>query len=106
MIDIWFENETEVLKRAIHTYGENSQIDMAIEEMAELTKALLKYKRAKRSPSEYDFKTIRNNIAEEMADVLIMCDQLMMIFENADEVSRYVDSKIIRLTKRLDGKKK
>ena len=32
----------EVLKAAISTYGKETQVDMAIEEMSELTKALLK----------------------------------------------------------------
>ena len=97
-----FENETEVLKRAIHTYGESSQIDMAIEEMAELTIALLKYKRAERSQSEYDFKTIRSNISEEIADVMIMVSQLVLIFETQNEIVDCYDSKIRRLEKRLE----
>ena len=40
------EERTVLLTRAIRTYGEPAQIDMAIEEMAELTKALCKIKRA------------------------------------------------------------
>lgn len=40
------EERTALLTRAIRTYGEPAQIDMAIEEMAELTKALCKIKRA------------------------------------------------------------
>lgn len=40
------EERIALLTRAIRTYGEPAQIDMAIEEMAELTKALCKIKRA------------------------------------------------------------
>ena len=36
----------DIMLRAIHRYGEAAQIDMAVEEMAELTKALCKVKRA------------------------------------------------------------
>lgn len=39
--------ELKVLQSAIDHYGEESQLDMAIEEMSELTKAICKYKRHK-----------------------------------------------------------
>lgn len=35
-----------IMTRAIQHFGETAQIDMAVEEMAELTKALCKVKRA------------------------------------------------------------
>ena len=37
------EERNKILVRAIATYGEESQMNIAIEEMAELTKALCKY---------------------------------------------------------------
>ncbi len=40
----------DIMLRAIHRYGEAAQIDMAVEEMAELTKALCKVKRATPGP--------------------------------------------------------
>lgn len=98
------ESVLKTLSKAIETYGEESQIDMAIEEMSELTKALLKYKRAERSPSVYDFETIRSNISEEIADVMIMISQLVLIFENRDEIFDCFDNKIRRLEKRLERK--
>jgi hypothetical protein len=39
------ERRKEIEGRAINTYGEQPQADMAIEEMSELTKVLLKYRR-------------------------------------------------------------
>ena len=39
----------ETYKKAIEIFGKESQIDMAIEEMSELTKALLKLRRAVKS---------------------------------------------------------
>ena len=40
------EERRALLDRAITTYGAPAQMDMAVEEMAELTKALCKIKRA------------------------------------------------------------
>lgn len=54
----------EVLQQAIDTYGSGAQEEMAIEEMSELTKAIVKRHRAKDKPS-YD--KAMSNIAEEMA---------------------------------------
>ena len=39
------ERRKEIEGRAIRIYGENSQVDKAVEEMSELTKVLLKYRR-------------------------------------------------------------
>ena len=39
------ERRKEIEGRAIRTYGEQPQVDVAIEEMSELTKALLKHRR-------------------------------------------------------------
>ena len=39
------DRRKEIEGRAIRIYGEQPQVDMAIEEMPELTKALLKYRR-------------------------------------------------------------
>lgn len=44
--------ELKILQEAIDHYGEESQLDMAIEEMSELTKAICKYKRAVKKESE------------------------------------------------------
>ena len=46
-------NRPEVLQECVDTYGAEAQVDMAIEEMSELTKALLKYRRkARRRPEK------------------------------------------------------
>lgn len=94
-----------VLKNAVKAYGDDSQIDMAIEEMSELTKALLKYRRAKRSTETADFDTLKDNISEEVADVLITLDQLGIIFGNFNEVNNYKHEKVLRLHDRLELKK-
>jgi hypothetical protein len=92
--------EQELYKRAIKLWGKTAQIDMAIEEMAELTQALCKIKR-KTQP-----KGIIYNLFEEIADVEIMLEQLKIIFNCEDIVLEYKDQKLERLEKRiLEGEK-
>jgi NTP pyrophosphatase (non-canonical NTP hydrolase) len=96
-------NQEEVLKRAISTYGTYKQVDMAIEEMSELTKALCKERR-------YDLKQGKHaetvkDIIEEIADVSIMLRQLLIIFDRDDEVQEQIEYKINRLEKRLQEHK-
>ena len=56
---------------AVNHFGVDSQLIVAIEEMAELTKELTKYKRGLGTTA---------GIAEELADVEIMLEQLRYIF--------------------------
>ena len=89
---------TELLTRAIRVYGEPAQIDMAIEEMSELTKALCKVKRAHGGPETTE---AIGNVIEEIADVQIMLDQLRLIFaRSTDEVE---EDKLRRLLGRLNS---
>lgn len=90
----------EVLQAAISTYGTEAQIDMAIEEMSELTKALLKLRRAKRDTGSEHYK-FRNNVIEETADVLVMAAQILMIYDLDGECQAEVDYKVNRLYERL-----
>lgn len=92
----------EVLQQAIDTYGSGAQEEMAIEEMSELTKAIVKRHRAKDKPS-YD--KAMSNIAEEMADVIIMLTQLLMFYGNRKDVQRAVDEKVKRLAGRLESER-
>ncbi len=72
------EERRALLDRAITTYGAAAQMDMAVEEMAELTKALCKIKRAQ---AGCEVTAAIGNVIEEMADVQIMLDQLRIIFQ-------------------------
>lgn len=87
----------EILKKAINTYGCNGQVDVCIEEMSELTKALIKDRRHNGSNVE-DWL----NIIEEIADVKIMLEQMEMIFNCKDRVSEQIEYKINRLKERLE----
>lgn len=82
----------DIYQAAITEWGNDAQIDVAIEEMAELTTALLHHKRGREA-----------NVAEEIADVRIMIAQLEIIFKNSDEVEKIKKEKIDRLARRLFG---
>lgn len=88
-------DELAVLQRALDTYGSALQIVVMMEEMSELQKELCKYLRGKySSPS---------SIAEEVADVEIMLEQMKMLFCCADDVSAVHRRKVERLKERLDN---
>lgn len=73
------EVSEEELYKAAALIGERAQILVAIEEMSELTKALLKYIRHE-DFNQGDYDDIVESIAEERADVSIMLNQLAVIF--------------------------
>jgi NTP pyrophosphatase (non-canonical NTP hydrolase) len=81
--------ENKVFASAISVFGAKHQEDIAIEEMSELTQALLHNRRGRGS-----------NIPEEIADVLIAVEQLIMIHGCREEVERIRKEKIERLAER------
>lgn len=87
----------EILEQAIHTYGQARQVDMCLEEMAELAKALLKMRR-----SGGDIADKLDNIREEIADVQIMIDQMKMIY-GEEFIEKFEQLKLARLEDRLDA---
>lgn len=89
------ENEP-IYNQAIEHYGVNSQIDIAIEEMSELTKALLKHRRY---GTEDTYKAIR----EELADVEICLEQIKLIYLIDDKSLEFIKNfKLDRLKKRME----
>lgn len=81
----------------IDHYGTKKQQDIAIEELAELQKAIIKYRR---EPSD---KT-KEAVIEEIADVQVMLEQLKMIFSCRSKTDEIMDEKIERQIKRvMDG---
>lgn len=91
--------ETILYNKAIAKWGRAAQVDMAIEEMAELTLALCKSKRETKSKDWLD------NVYEEIADVLIMLDQLRIIYGDVNAVNIIRCQKLERLAKGLELKK-
>lgn len=94
---LWLTKNIDIatLNNAIKTFGERSQEDVAIEEMSELTKAIIKNRR-------YKTDETRENIREEIADVLIMLVQLIVI-HGFDEA--IIKKKIDRLKQRITAEK-
>lgn len=86
-------SETEVLQRALDTYGSAMQIVVVFEEVSELQKELCKYLRGRGS---------FEHIAEEIADVEIMLEQMKMLFCCTDDVRNERRRKVERLKDRLD----
>lgn len=91
----------EVLEDAIDRYGAPAQIDMAIEEMSELTKALLKNRRNFAGATANERSRLREAIIEEAADVIVTVVQVIMIYAGPEEIQDAVDFKINRLRERL-----
>ena len=91
----------EVLKAAISTYGEKAQADVALEEMSELTKAVLKFRRATGKADDEERERLRENIVEETADVMIMLAQMIMLYDRDNKIQSIVDYKVNRLYERL-----
>lgn len=95
-----------LLERAISIFGCNVQIDKTIEEMSELTKALLKERHSRMWDERGHIEAILN-VTEEIADVCIMLNQLMIIFDehykvlSKESVQRIVEQKQVRLKSRL-----
>ena len=87
-----------VFRRCIRDYGTQPQIDMMIEEMSELTKALLKWRRAEGA----ELTAARGCIIDELADVRIMARQMEILFQAEEEVERRIDFKVQRQWKRLE----
>ena len=88
-------NVKEVLKKAIETYGKENQSMMLFEEMAELQKEVCKSLRGNNNHDE---------IVEEIADVLIMIEQLKIMHDvKYRELNEMLNFKINRLKERLDS---
>ena len=93
-----FNDRAKVYAEAIDIFGVDMQLIVAIEELSELQKEICKAIRYENR----DFD--KEHVAEEIADVLIMAEQLQRIFGIGDLVKRYQNKKIVRLVQRLEGR--
>ena len=95
------------LKYIARHYGIESQSLVLIEKLSELTKAITKYNRVKQGKSlsvKIDEATARDNIVEEMADVLIMIKQVQMLLGILDiEIEMARNKKIARTMELIGG---
>lgn len=91
--------DKDLLLKIIEHYGIDNQMMQCIEEMAELTQAINKYKRSEFSDSCID---AYNLIIEEIADVQIMIEQMRLMFDG-EAVDKVIVEKLERMRGRLDG---
>ena len=102
-------------KDAIEIHGEQAQLDMIIEECAELIKAIQKYKRVHyfigKDETAYKFVGHKElkcifSIIEEATDVDLMIKQLRYIFQYPNNWKVIRRDKVKRLIKNLERSKK
>jgi len=96
-------DETELYKKAHELKGLSNQLDVALEEAAELIQILVKYRRGVEKKDKYDIEVIKEKIAEELADNEIMANQLKVSFgkEFSNQVDNFKKDKLNRLKTRL-----
>lgn len=86
------KTEMDILIDAISKYGESMQFIVALEELGELAKEITKYLRGKGD---------LQHIAEEMADVEIMLEQVKIMLPVGDMTKQMRRFKLERLAERI-----
>jgi len=87
--------KNKLYELAIDKWGVQPQVDMCIEEMAELTQILLRTRRQNR-------KVTFSELAKEIADVEIMLEQMKMAFYCGDLVKKEKDKQLKKLREYID----
>lgn len=87
---------SEIYQEAINTFGKQHQITKAIEELGELHIALARF---------LNGNADLDNIAEELADVDIVCEQLCMIFKNRAQFLKIKQEKVAKLRRTVAAEK-
>ena len=85
----------EKIRAIARHYGKEPQMGVAQEECAELIQAISKVRRKGAAADS------RGHLAEEIADVLIMCAQLTKLFNLDLAVARKIDQKLDRQLERI-----
>lgn len=87
--------DSNVVKKSIEHYGSDLQTTVCMEECSELIQAISKMKRGKDN---------RDNLIEEMADVMICMDILKQVYGVSDsEIQNYVCKKQDRCVGRMES---
>lgn len=90
-----YEQRVQVYANALNHYGEENQLTVALEELSECQKEICKFMRGYGNAG---------CLAEEVADSLIMLEQVVYIFGLDEMVSQEVDRKVQRLEDRISGR--
>ena len=86
------EERNRVYEALLYKNGQQLQAIVAIEEMAEITKEITKALRG---------KLRREQLAEEVADAMIMLEQIGNMFNINDSVSSWMDYKVAELQRKV-----
>ena len=87
-----YEERETVYKAALHKWGTRAQLNVVIEELSELTKEVCKLLRGNHN---------MDALAEEIADVTIMLEQLRLMYGLDADVCGHIDDKVRRLERRI-----
>ena len=89
---ITYEQRVQTYTNALNHYGEENQLTVALEELSECQKEICKFLRGYGNAG---------HLAEEVADALIMLEQVINIFGIDEMVAQEMVRKIERLDNRL-----
>ena len=89
-----YDERREVYTNALIRYGEPMQLIVGLEELSECQKEICKFLRGLGNAGD---------LAEAVADAMIMLEQVQLIFGIEDMVNREVNRKISRLDGKLKG---
>lgn len=100
------EIDARVNQATMDRYGIERQSLVAMEELSELQKAISKLVRNPEEKTKpLEFKGLRHNLIEEMADVIICMDQLKEFYQiERPEIQELIQAKQERQAKRLEEK--
>ena len=87
-----YEERAKVYTNALIAYGDRMQMTVAVEELSECQKEICKILRG---GENFD------SLSEEIADTIIMLEQMIMMFNLEESVCGYIDKKVHRLDYRL-----
>lgn len=91
------KQDVETMADALRTYGVGYQLMVAVEELNELSRALVRYQRGVDNEDE---------VIDEIADVLIVVGQLNLMFNDPnDAVGEALKRKLKRLRHKIDFEK-
>ena len=94
----------DILKKARDTYGDTTQILVSVEELNELSCVCAKFPRYE--DSDRARKELHNKAVDEVADVLIILDHIINIFDLTPvDIGERVEAKIERMERWLNASK-
>ena len=102
------KEQNEVIDLAVQHFGVERQLDKVIEEMSELSQALLKWKwRYENGVKIKDQKQLRLKLLDEFVDVSVTLRQLKRVMEfSQKDIDNLSELKITRLNNLIMSQKK